>query len=166
MFLTHTVYLLDPLTSPLYGLRSCQILSTHNTLLQDLASDVTLTFSCGDDDTASKLLDAYDLVWEVDGLQRETYYNQSSAVVIKAYATSRLEGTEVKVGVRLAKKGSGARRRMQVYSEEQTAPATEEGGDSFEVNTDTYEDTKSDDTVPQKNLIINKSLKRARDFVN
>jgi hypothetical protein len=81
--------------------------------------------TCADDDTASKLLDEYDLIWEVEGLPRETYYNQSRAVVVKAYATSRLEGTEVKVGVRLAKKGSGARRRMQEYSEEQTAPATE-----------------------------------------
>jgi hypothetical protein len=93
-------------------------------LLQSLASDVTLTLTCaGDDDTASKLLAAYDLVWEVNGLPKETYYNQSKSVTIKAYAMSRLlEGTEVKVGVRFVKKGSGAARRMmQEYSEEQTA---------------------------------------------
>jgi hypothetical protein len=66
-------------------------------------------------------LAAYDLLWEVDGLPKETYYNQSRAVTIKAYAMSRLlEGTEVKVGVRFVKKGNegAARRRMQEYSEE------------------------------------------------
>jgi hypothetical protein len=78
----------------------------------------------GDDDTASKLLAAYNLVWEVDGLPKETYYNQSKSVTIKGYALSRLlEKTEVKVGVRFVKKGNdgAARRRMQEYSEEQTA---------------------------------------------
>ena len=67
---------------------------------------------------------AYDLVWEVDGLPKESYYNQSRAVVIKAYATTSrlLEGNELKIGVRFVKKGDSAgRRMMQEYSEEQTA---------------------------------------------
>jgi hypothetical protein len=126
-----------------------------------------LSLTCADDVTASKLLDAHDLVWEVDGLPRETYYNQSGgAVVVKAYATSRLEGTEVKVGVRLAKKGSGARRMMQEYSEEQTAAAIEEGGDPIDFNTDKIEGIKPVDSGGQQNITKNETLIRDRDFNN
>ena len=137
-------------------------------MLQSLASDVTLTLTCAYDDTASKVLAAYDLVWEVDGLPKESYYNQSRAVVIKAYATASrlLEGNELKVGVRFFKKGDSAagRRMMQEYSEEQTAASVEEGhGETIESNTDTVEETKPVDGGAQ-NVTTNKTLIQARNF--